>query len=147
MWVWYHYIGGDYRLRLNCCVTCTMWRQTSCHGELMGWCVTSEMRAKIRPADWRRAPKMTGGISWWAGPRGSRSWSVDVTEDGRMFDVESEPYINMEWMMLPRIYDRRKDLLNGWMWCQYNANTMDMILCNECTRDTDTPGLSYQSGV
>ena len=23
-------------------------------------------------------------------------WSVDVTEDGRMFDVESEPYINVE---------------------------------------------------
>ena len=25
----------------------------------------------------------------WAGPHGSERWSVDVTEDGRMFDVKS----------------------------------------------------------
>ena len=61
MWVWYHYIGGDCRLRLECYVTCTIRRQTSCHSELMGWCVTSEMRAKIRAADWRRATGISAG--------------------------------------------------------------------------------------
>ena len=33
-----------YRLRLKCYVTCKMWQQTSCHGELMGWRMTSDMR-------------------------------------------------------------------------------------------------------
>ena len=32
-----------------------------------------------------------------SGPCGSGRWSVDSTEDGRMFAVGSETYINMEW--------------------------------------------------
>ena len=71
-----------------------LWAYVMCD---MEWCVTSEMRAKIRSTDWRRASELTGGISCWAGPCDSGSWSLDVAEDLRMFAVESEPYINMEW--------------------------------------------------
>ena len=45
--------------------------------------MTSDMRAKRRASDWRRAP----GIS--AAQAGSRSWAVDFIGDRRVFDVES----------------------------------------------------------
>ena len=33
------------------------------------------------PGDFRRS-------NWWAGPRGSGGWPVDVIEDGRIFDAK-----------------------------------------------------------
>ena len=77
VWVWYHYIGGDYSLRLNIMLLVKCQWQTCCLScKLMGWYVTSEIRAKIRPADWRRASDITGGISCWAGSWVSGSWPV-----------------------------------------------------------------------
>ena len=98
MWVCrvlYHYIGWDYRWRLNIMLLVKCQWQTCCLSrKLRGWYVTSEMRSKMRAADWRRASEITGGISCWAGPCDSGRWSLDVVESRRMFAVESEPYIN-----------------------------------------------------
>ena len=47
--------------------------------------MTSEMRAKIRPADWRRASEFAGGerlVS--AAPRVSESWPTAVVESRRV---------------------------------------------------------------
>ena len=50
------YIGGDYSLRLECYVTCTICQQTSYHGNTSGD-VTLDMCARIMPADWRTAAR------------------------------------------------------------------------------------------
>ena len=41
----------------------------------------------------------------------------------------------MTYVMLPDVYDRRKDLLI----VECDANMLDMILCDEYNEDTDTP--------
>ena len=51
------YIGGDYSLRLKCYVTCTIYQQTSCHGNTWDDNVTLDMRTRIRPADWCAAAR------------------------------------------------------------------------------------------
>ena len=61
--------------------------------------MTSDIRAKRRPSDWRRAP----GIS--ADRTGERdlvvrgSWAVDFIEYRCVFDVESYSCNNVKWPM------------------------------------------------
>ena len=125
VWVWYHYIWGDYSWHLNIMLLVICHGQTCCLScKLMRWYVTSEMRAKIRPADWRRASKITGGISCWAGPWLSGSWPVNAEKVARIISCGelTVDLCEMICSMLAEIYDRINDLLNGWMWCQYNGH-------------------------
>ena len=44
-------------------------------GDVPGWCVTSEMRAKIRAADWRRATGISAGREEPCGGAAAAVWS------------------------------------------------------------------------